>query len=270
MGSENTYNFTKVDAENYDFYLGPVIFEPYAAYLAKQINISGLHSVLELASGTGRVTRHIRHVLPPEVKLWATDLSTDMLDIAQRKLGDDQIVYKTEDIQQLSFDDHTFDLVVCQFGMMFLPNKQKGFNEIYRVLKPGGKFICLTWDSSANNPLFGLLINELILPWFKDEDASRLFTPFSLHQPVQLEDWMKTAGFFKVSVESVALPSGSNSLDHLEIGFFRKHGLGKALFEKNELAFEAVAKQFRKKIVERWGKEQISFPMSALVTIGEK
>jgi len=226
--------------------------------------------VLELAGGTGRVTRHLRKALPAEVELWATDLSPDMLTIAKREVGEDGINYKAEDIQHLSFADNTFDLVVCQFGMMFLPDKQQGFNEIFRVLKPGGKLMCFTWDDTLNNPLFGLLINELMLPLFADEDTTRFFTPFSLHHPQQLTDWLKNAGFKDISVETIKSKSGTASLQHLETGVLRKHPLGKAVFDKDPSAYEDVVKKFKEGIVERWGDGDISFPMSALLTVGVK
>jgi ubiquinone/menaquinone biosynthesis C-methylase UbiE len=270
MEKKEAYTFTSADAENYDHYLGPVIFEPYGQYLAAHIDTAGLSRVLELASGTGRVTRHLRKALPAEVELWATDLNNDMLDIAKRELGEDRINYKAEDILHLSFADNTFDLAICQFGVMFLPDKQQGFNEIFRVLKPGGKLMCFTWDSTLNNPLFGLLINELMMPLFADEDTTRFFTPFALHHPWQLMDWMKNAGFKDVAVNTIALQSGSTSPEHLETGVFRKHPLGKAVFDKNPSAFEGVAQKFREGIVERWGDGEISFPLSALMTVGVK
>jgi len=270
MEKKEAYTFTSADAENYDFYLGPVIFEPYGQYLATNIDTTGLKHVLELAGGTGRVTRHLRRALPASVELWATDLSNDMLAIAKRELGEENINFKAEDIQQLSFADNTFDLVVCQFGMMFLPDKQQGFNEICRVLKPGGKLMCFTWDSTLNNPLFRLLINELMLPHFEDEDTARFFTPFSLHNPQQLKGWMKNAGFKDIVVDTINLTSGTASMEHLETGVFRKHPLGKAVFDKYPSAFEAVAQKFKEGIVERWGDGDISFPMSALLTIGIK
>ncbi len=270
MEKKQAYTFTSADAENYDFYLGPVIFEPYSKYLAANIDPAGLSAVLELACGTGRLTRHLRKALDADVELWATDLSSDMLAIAKRELGEDGINFKAEDIQHLSFADNTFDLAVCQFGMMFLPDKQQGFNEIYRVLKPGGKLLCLTWDSTLNNPLFKLLINDLMLPHFSDEDTARFFTPFSLHNPQQLTDWMENAGFKNVTVNTIMLPSGKASAEHLETGIFRKHPLGQAVLDKGRAAFEDVVQKFKAGIVERWGDGDISVPTSALITAGMK
>ncbi len=270
MEKKQAYTFTSADAENYDFYLGPVIFEPYARYLAAHIDAAGLSAVLELACGTGRLTRHLRKALDADVALWATDVSSDMLAIAKRELSEDGINFKAEDIQHLSFPDNTFDLAVCQFGMMFLPDKQQGFDEIYRVLKPGGKLVCLTWDSTLNNPLYKLLINELIVPCFDGEDTARFFTPFSLHDPQQLTGWMGNAGFKNVAVNTVMLPSGITSAVRLETAIFRKHPLGQAVLDKSEAAFEDVAQKFKAGILERWGDGDISYPTSALLTLGTK
>ncbi len=270
MEKKAAYTFTSADAENYDFYLGPVLFEPYGQYLAGHVNAAGLCNVLELACGSGRVTRHLRKVLPAGAQLWATDLSSDMLAIAKRELGEHDINFQAEDIQNLSFPANTFHLVVCQFGMMFLPDKQQGFDEIFRVLKPGGKLMCFTWYNILYNPLSNLLVSELMMPYFNNEDTSRFFTPFALHHPQQLEDWMKIAGFIDVAVNTIPLRSGNASVEHLETGVFRKHPLGKAVLDKNPPAFEVVARQFREGIIERWGDGEVSFPMSALLTTGVK
>ena len=270
MEKKEAYKFTADDAENYDYYLGPVLFQPYGEYLAAQIDNTSIKNVLELACGTGRVTQFIRKALPEGTNLWATDLSADMLDIARRRLGAAEINYKTEDIQNLSFDDNSFDLVICQFGMMFLPDKQQGFNEIFRVLKPGGKLMCFTWDDTSNNPVFKMLVNELMFPYFAGEDTSRFLTPFSLHNPRQLTAWMENAGFKDISVEKIVLGSGQASIDHLETGIYRKHPLGKAIKEKDPSAFEPVAQKFREGLVKQFGDGDISFPMSALLTIGIK
>jgi ubiquinone/menaquinone biosynthesis C-methylase UbiE len=269
MSKKDAYVFTSDDAENYDRYLGPVLFEPYGKYLASQLGAVNAQRILELASGSGRVTAHLREALPADTELWATDLSADMLGIAQRKLGTEGIKYATEDIQNLSFPDNSFDVVICQFGMMFLPDKQKGFNEIYRVLKPGGKLLCFTWNSTAHNPLFGLLINELMLPHFPGEDTARFFVPFSLHNPDQLAAWLENAGFKTINTETVGLASGPTSLEDAVTGFYRLHALGKAMRDKGDEVYNAVREKFRNEVAKRYG-EQISFPMSALLTVAVK
>src|SRR5258708_6146012 len=145
--AKDAFKFTGQGAINYDQYLGPILFEPYAIDLVSRLTISDKTSaILEIACGTGRVTRHLRNYLTTGMSMIASDLNADMLEVAKNKLNDSSIVFQVEDVQNMSFSDNSFDLVICQFGMMFLQDKKKGLNEILRVLKPGGTFIFSTWD----------------------------------------------------------------------------------------------------------------------------
>jgi ubiquinone/menaquinone biosynthesis C-methylase UbiE len=270
MENKEAFKFTGQDAENYDFYLGPILFEPYARYLASKIDTANVTSVLEIACGTGRVSRHIRKTFPADVKFIATDISNDMLSVAKRELVNKQIDFQTEDAQSLSFGDNSFELVICQFGMMFLPDKKKGFSEIYRVLKPGGKFIFFTWDNTLNIPLFKLLVNDLVIPYFQDEDDSRFFVPFSLHQPKVLRDWMENAGFKNVETKNVILKSGSPTSRIIADAFFRKHPIGREISAINPAAFEQVAIKFETEIAIKFGAENPVIDLSALLNSGIK
>ncbi len=263
MEKKEAFKFTGEDAEYYDLYLGPILFEPYARYLVAQIDTSISGPVLEIACGTGRVSRQIRKALPMSAKFVASDISNDMLNVARREVEADGIEFKTEDAQNLSFPDNSFDLVICQFGMMFLPDKKKGFEEIFRVLKPGGKFMCLTWDDTLNIPLCKLTVNDLVLPHFHDEDTTRFFVPFSLHDPAKLEDWMSDVGFNNVKVKNVMLQSGPHELGNVVQGFFRKHMLGKELKAKDPSAFEPTAEKFEEEIPRRFGSDHPTFDLSA-------
>lgn len=270
MENKDAFKFTGEDAENYDRYLGPMLFEPYGSYLASQIETTGLQSVLEIASGTGRVTRHIRKALPSNVSLNATDISADMLNVAKRELDNEGIMFGVEDAQQLSFADNMFDLVICQFGMMFLPDQRKGFAEILRVLKPGGRFMFFTWENTLKLPLFKLLINDLILPHFKDEDTGRFFVPFSLHDPAMLKDFMTTAGFKDVEVDRIVLPSSAPSVEHIVEGLFMKHRLGREVMAKDLSAVEPIAKELAAEIAKQFGTEKPNFDLAAFLTTGQK
>ncbi len=270
MENKEVFKFTGEDAEYYDQYLGPILFEPYAKYLAAQIDTSNLQSVLEIACGTGRVTRHICKALPASVNFVASDISNDMLNVARREVEADGIDFKAEDAQNLSFPDNSFDLVICQFGMMFLPDKKKGFDEIFRVLKPGSKFMCLTWDDTVNIPLCKLIVNDLVLPHFQDEDTKRFFVPFAMHDAVKLESWMSNAGFRDVEVKNVVLQSGPHELSNVVQGFFRKHMLGKELKAKDPSAFEPMATKFEEEIPLRFGSDHPTFKLSAFFTVGTK
>jgi ubiquinone/menaquinone biosynthesis C-methylase UbiE len=270
MENKEAYKFTNEDAENYDHYLGPILFEPFGQYIASKIGKENISSVLEIACGTGRVTRHLRKALPVDTMLWATDISDDMLNIAKREIDNDGIIFQPEDAQNLSFTNNSFELVICQFGMMFLPDKKKGFDEIFRVLKPGGKFMFFTWDDTLNMPLFKLLVDDLILPHFRDEDTTRFKVPFAMHQPQLLIDCMKNAGFKNVVSNKIMLTSGASVPELVVKAFFRKHPLGKEVLAKDPSAFEAVAGAFQNGIVERFGAEKPSFELSAFLTTGLK
>ena len=270
MEKKEAFKFTGEDAENYDFYLGPILFEPYARYLASKIDTANVKSVLEIACGTGRVTRHICQTLPADIKFTATDISNDMLNVAKRGLDNKQIDFQTEDAQNLSFPDNSFDLVICQFGMMFLPDKKKGFDEIYRVLKPGGKFMFFTWDNTLNMPLFKLLINDHILPYFEDEDKTRFFVPFSLHDSQRLKGFMGNAGFKNSTTDNVVLRSGSFDAKNITDGLFRKHPLGKEIIAKDASVFEPLEKKIEQSIADQFGAINPSFDLSAFLTQGVK
>ena len=270
MEQKEAFRFTGEDAENYDLYLGPALFEPYGQYLASKIDITNVTSVLEIACGTGRVTRHIRKTLPSNIEFTATDISGDMLDVARRELDHDEINFRLEDAQNLSFPDNSFSLVICQFGMMFLPDKMQGFQEIFRVLEPGGKFMFFTWDDTLNMPLFKLLVNELILPHFENEDTTRFRVPFSLHDPKLLKEWMENTGFKKIETNKVILKSGAPFPGSLVTGLFRKHTLGKEISAKEPTAFEPLAQKFGEEIAMRFGAVNPSFNLSAFLTSGVK
>lgn len=130
----------------YDQGLGPVIFEPAAIALVERVPHLASGAVLEVACGTGRVTRHLRQAFPPEVRLVATDLSESMLSYARAK-DIEGVEWSTADALSLPFDDASFDLVICQFGIMFFPDRQAGLKEFRRVLKPGGTAVVAVWDT---------------------------------------------------------------------------------------------------------------------------
>lgn len=135
----------------YDEYMVPLIFEPYAADLASRVAMRHPSCLLEVAAGTGVVTRHLTRALGPEVQIVATDLNQAMLDRAAAVGTSRPIEWRQADAMQLPFSDESFDVVVCQFGAMFFPDKPKAFSEARRVLRQGGAFIFNVWDTIDQN-----------------------------------------------------------------------------------------------------------------------
>lgn len=270
MEPHEVFTFSGKDAEFYDRLMGPIIFEPYGRYLASKIDITGVESVLEIACGTGRVTRHIRKALPPSVKFVASDLSNDMLTVARQELNNNGINFRVEDAQNLSFPDNSFDLVICQFGMMFLPDREKGFSEIHRVLKPGGKFMYFTWDDTLKIPLYKLLINDLVVPNFAGEDTTRFFLPFSMHEPAVLENYLKNAGFKDVHADHVALMSGVSTAKDAVDAFLRKHRLGREVAAKDPALLGPMGEKMEQEITSKYGDKDLQFDLSAFLTTGVK
>jgi SAM-dependent methyltransferase len=135
----------------YESHLVPLIFEPYAADLANRLVSRSPARVLEIAAGTGVVTRKLASVLPESVSIVATDLNQPMLDLALAVGTARPVEWRQADAMQLPFQDGTFDAVICQFGVMFFPEKAKAFAEARRVLRPGGVFVFNAWDRIEEN-----------------------------------------------------------------------------------------------------------------------
>ena len=143
--------FTGSIPQLYDEYMVPLIFEPYAADLASRVAMRQPSCLLEIAAGTGVVTRHLASALAPEVRIVATDLNQAMLDRAGEVGTSRPVEWRQADAMQLPFADESFDVVVCQFGVMFFPDKPKAFAEARRVLRSRGTFIFNVWDAIDHN-----------------------------------------------------------------------------------------------------------------------
>ena len=137
--------------EIYDRYLGPALFDPYAADLARRVADITSGALLETAAGTGRVTRVLARALPDAVSIVATDLNQAMLDFAVAQPGGDRVSWRQADALALPFEDAGLDAVLCQFGAMFFPDKVAAYREALRVLKPAGRFLFNIWDMIEAN-----------------------------------------------------------------------------------------------------------------------
>jgi ubiquinone/menaquinone biosynthesis C-methylase UbiE len=268
--AKEAFTFSGDDASNYETWLGPILFEPSSLEFMKYIGTKDLHHVLEISAGTGRLTRHLRDYFPFATSIVASDISPDMLEIAKENLKSLPIEFQTADAQNLPFDDNSFDLVVWQYGLMFLPDKQKGVSEAFRVLKPEGRLILSTWDSIENIPLLRIVFNETIIPFFEGEDTARYSTPFSLYDPAKLNEFLTTAGLKNKKIIPVEFGSRSTSPKEIVNAFLLKHPLGREVANKERGALQMLAKQMEQRLSDRFGKIDLRFKLKALISTGQK
>jgi ubiquinone/menaquinone biosynthesis C-methylase UbiE len=196
-------HFPSSVAQLYDRCLRPMLFEPYAEDLAGRAAALGAKHILETAAGTGVVTARLLEVLPG-AEIVATDLNEGMLDAARARLGAAaRVEYRIVDAQALPFEDGRFDLILCQFGVMFFPDRVGAYREARRVLKPGGHFLFNAWGSLKENEA-SFAGAEAVASAFPDDPPSFLNrTPFGYHDVDQVEADLRAAGFTDIVSEKV-------------------------------------------------------------------
>jgi ubiquinone/menaquinone biosynthesis C-methylase UbiE len=198
--------FTGAIPENYDTYLGPLLFEFSAADMASRVAgaLGQPARILEVACGTGISTRHLARTLPAGSEIVATDLNLAMLEHAAKVNGDlPGVSYAEADALNLPYGEAGFDAVVCQFGIMFFPDKGRGMNEMARVLKPGGVLALNVWGSFAENPAVEV-VDGVIKSFFETDPPRFLEAPFSLHDVATVKALFHAAGFDAVDAAHVA------------------------------------------------------------------
>jgi ubiquinone/menaquinone biosynthesis C-methylase UbiE len=158
-------------AEGYDTLLVPLLFEPYAVLVAERVAKLRPARVLELAAGTGALTRALSDRLPSTTAIVATDLNQAMLDRAIGIGTSRPVQWRQADALDLPFADASADVVVCQFGSMFFPDKPRAFAEARRVLSPGGTLFVTVWDTIETNEL-AAIVDAAVAAEFPDDPPS--------------------------------------------------------------------------------------------------
>lgn len=198
--------------ELYDRYMGPLLFEPYATVVAERAAFLQPDRILETAAGTGILTRAL-HTAVPHAQIVATDLNPVMLEAAARRLDSDRVSFQQADAQNLPFDDATFDLVVCQFGVMFFSEKVRANDEARRVLRSNGHYLLVSFDRLDLNPV-PKAAGDAVAALFPDDPPVYMERgPFSYADPALIEQDLIAAGFTNIKLETVGVTSRVRARD---------------------------------------------------------
>jgi SAM-dependent methyltransferase len=256
--------FTGSIPKIYETYLVPLIFQSYAADLARRVAAKKPGNVLELAAGTGVVTRAMLGELPAGVDIIATDLNPAMLDQAAAHTVPRPVAYQQADAMALPFDDQTFDAVVIQFGVMFFPDKAKALSEARRVLRPGGWLLFSVWDRLEENEL-AHEISRALAAFFPDDPPMFLArAPYGYFDQARIAADVAAGGFGKApEFESVSERSRANNASDPAVGYCQGSPLRAEIEARGALehATDAAAKAIEK----RFGGGPIDAKIQAIV-----
>jgi ubiquinone/menaquinone biosynthesis C-methylase UbiE len=252
--------------ENYDRYMVPLIFESFAQDIAQRAAATSPRAVLETAAGSGVVTRALAPRLSPDASYVVTDLNQPMLDYAAaRQVTDSRIRWLKADAQALPFEDAAFDLVCCQFGAMFFPDRQAGYREAKRVLKPGGCFLFNVWDRIEENVFANDVTNALAEVFPNDPPRFLARTPHGYHDTALIRSDLEQAGFSSVAIDTRADQSRASSPRHAAIAYCQGTPLRNEIEARDVAKLEAATDHAALKIATRHGSGEIAAKIQAHV-----
>lgn len=255
----------------YEQYLVPMIFEPYAADLAGRVAALSPVDVLEIACGTGVVTRMLASTLPESTSIVATDLNQPMLDLASGIGTSRPVEWRLADAMQLPFPDSAFDVVACQFGVMFFPDKAKAFSEARRVLRPGGVLMFSVWDRIEENDFVDTanLALESVFP--DDPPRFMVRTPHGYHDFEIISQDLKNGGFTaSPRIDTVAAQSRAASARHPAIAYCQGSPLRGEIEARGPTRLEEVTGIVEEALARRFGSGPLEGKIQAHVVTIER
>lgn len=254
--------------DTYDRYLVPLLFERFAQDMAQRVAALSPSAVLETAAGSGVVTRALAPRLSPDARYVVTDLNQPMLDhAASQQAPDRRISWRRADAQALPFEDGVFDVVCCQFGAMFFPDRRAGYREARRVLKPGGYFLFNVWDRIEENVFANDVTNALAEVFPDDPPRFMARVPHGYHDTTRIRDDLEQAGFSRVVIETRAEQSRASSPRHPAVGFCQGSPLRSEIEARDAQKLEAATDHAAAAIADRHGRGEVAAKMQAHVIV---
>jgi len=269
MGTQDAV-FAGSVPEFYDRMMVPLIFEPYAQDLAGRVAQARPRAILEVAAGTGVVTRAIAATLP-NTRIVATDLNEPMLAFAKsRQPYGEHIEWKQADALALPFGEQTFDAVVCQFGAMFFPDKIQAYREARRVLKDGGLFLFNVWDRISEND-FADVVTQCLAGLFPADPPYFLArTPHGYHDTDRVVADLEEAGFVDIDVAAVNATSKATSPIDPAIAYCQGTPLRMEIVARDTDGLGRATEAAAAALAERFGKGPISGRIRAFVFTAQR
>ena len=263
--TDNNSAFIGDIPENYEKYLGPLIFREYAEDLASRVAIQAGGVLLEIAAGTGMATRQLRDAIDPDARIVVTDLNEDMLNVARTKFDkDENIEFQTADALNLPFEDASFDAVVCQFSVMFFPDKLLALQEAARVLKPGGLFYFNIWDSFEHNHLVRT-VNKTVTECLPDNPPTFFQVPYGYHDIDVVKDLLFEAGFGAIDISVLPRSSSATEARHVALGYVMGNPTCSHIQQTAPESLNDIVDTVEKAIGKEFGFTAISAKMQAIV-----
>lgn len=254
--------------EIYDTYLVPLIFQSFAEDLAERVGNLSPNSVLETAAGSGVVTRALAPRLSSGARYVVTDLNPAMLDRASSEQeAADSIEWRQADALALPFDEDSFDVICCQFGVMFFPDRVAGYAEALRVLRTGGRFIFNIWDRIEENE-FAQTVEDAVAEAFPN-DPPRFLSAYGYHDLDLVQNELRQAGFTGVSTVTVRETSSAPSPRHPAIAFCQGSPLRNEIEQRDVAALSSVTDRVAEAIAKRFGPGEVVGALQGQVIVAE-
>lgn len=252
--------------ELYDRLLVPMLFDPYARDLAQRVRTYQPRDVLETAAGTGALTRAISADLGHNTRIVATDLNEPMLARARSQIsGGPHITWQQADALALPFEDASFDVVACQFGVMFFPDRVAGYAESRRVLRPGGHFLFAVWDSIKENEFADVVILALqtVFPANRPQFLAR--TPHGYHDAARIRADLTAAGFKDIAIETITHRSRAASPEDVAIAYCQGTPMRGEIEALEKDGLDAATRDAAEAIAARCGQGPATTPLQAVL-----